>query len=60
MNMRHGYYLKQRHFAYSGTLEKLRSKADRKEKMNAMKDKKKSCRRSSSHRTTGLDRTSGA
>ena len=41
-------------------MEKLRSKADQKEKMDAKKDKKKSCRRSSSHRTNGLDRTSGA
>ncbi|XBH92798.1 hypothetical protein VPH35_083855 [Triticum aestivum] len=44
-HMRHGYYLKQRHFAYSGTkelaMEKLRSKEDRKRRTYAKTEKRK-------------------
>ena len=47
------FYLKRRHFSYSGTLERLRSKVDRKEKTDEKTDKKKSYRRSSSHRSSG-------
>ena len=40
MNMRHGYYLKRRHCAYSGTMEKLRSKDKKKRKMDEKTEKK--------------------
>ena len=64
MHMRHGYYLKQRHCAYSGikdlAIEKLRNKEDQKRKMDVKTEKKESCRKSPSHRTSSRDRTSGA
>ena len=47
MHMRHGYYFKQTHYAYSGTKElamkKLRSKKDHKRK-TCVKTKKKSAK----------------
>ena len=60
MNMNHGYYLIWTLCAYSGTMEKLRSKDKKKRKMDEKTEKKKSCRKFPSHRTTGRDRTSGA
>ena len=60
MNMKHGYYLIWTLCAYSGTMEKLRSKDKRKRKMDEKTGKKKGCRKSPSHRTTGRDRTSSA
>ena len=44
MHMRHGYYLKWTHYAYSGTkelaMEKLRSKDKKKRKMDEKMEKK--------------------
>ena len=60
MRMKHGYYLIWILCAYSGTMEKLRSKDKKKRKMDEKTEKKKGCRKSPSHRTTGRDRTSGA
>ena len=60
MHMRHGYYLIWILCAYLGTMEKLRSKDKKKRKMDEKTKKKKGCRKSPSHRTTGRDRTSGA
>ena len=60
MRMKHGYYLIWILCAYSGTMEKLRSKDKKKRKMDEKMEKKKGCRKSPSHRTTGRDRTSGA
>ena len=40
MHMRHGYYLIWTHCAYSGTMEKLRSKDKKKRKMNEKTEKK--------------------
>ena len=59
MHMKHGYYLIWILCAYSGTMEKLRSKDKKKRKMDE-KTEKKGCRQRPSHRTTGQDRTSGA
>ena len=60
MHMKHGYYLIWILCAYSGTMEKLRSKDKKKRKMDEKTEKKKGCQKSPSHRTTGRDRTSGA
>ena len=60
MHMKHGYYLIWTLCAYSGTMEKLRSKDKKKRKMDEKTEKKKGCRKSPSHRTTGRDRTSDA
>ena len=59
MHMKHGYYLIWILCAYSGTMEKIRSKDKKKRKMDEKTEKKKGCRKSPSHRTTGRDRTSG-
>ena len=60
MHMKHGYYLIWALCAYSGTMEKLRSKDKKKRKMDEKTKKKEGCRKSPSHRTTGRDRTYGA
>ena len=60
MHMKHGYYLIWILCAYSGTMEKLRSKDKKKREMDEKTEKKKGCRKCPSHRTTGRDRTSGA
>ena len=53
MRMKHGYYLIWILCAYSGTMEKLRSKDKKKRKMDEKTEKKKSCRKFPSHRTSG-------
>ena len=60
MRMKHGYYLIWILCAYSGTMEKLRSKDKKKRKMDEKTEKKKGCRKSPSQWTTGRNRTSGA
>ena len=60
MRMKHVYYLIWILCAYSGTMEKLRSKDKKKREMDEKTEKKKGCRKSPSHRMTGRDRTSGA
>ena len=60
MHMKHGYYLIWILCAYSGTMEKLRSKDKKKRKMDEKTEKKKGCRKSPNNRTTGRDRTSSA